>query len=174
MSSKREYDIKYRAENRKLLREKALRYYHKYREENREELASKSRTWYSNNKEKRAATQAKIKLNPASRLNSILHGCKRRATTKGIVYELDREWVNALWKDSGCCCMVTGIPFDLNPTDYGKNPYAPSLDRKDPSIGYTKDNTQLVVYMYNTAKGDWGHNNVLVLAEALLNVSTKR
>lgn len=62
-------------------------------------------------------------------------------------------------------CQVTNIPFILTS---GHHPFAPSLDRIDSSKGYTKDNIQVVVLIYNTAKRQFLHDDVMVMAQALI------
>lgn len=64
-------------------------------------------------------------------------------------------------------CEVTGIPFDLSRVPSGRNPFTPSLDQKIPGGGYTPENTQVVVWIYNAAKGTWSHADVMKLVEAL-------
>lgn len=48
-----------------------------------------------------------------------------------------------------------------------KLPFAPSLDQKVPGGGYTPENTQVVLWAYNAAKGDWGHDTLVTIAKAL-------
>lgn len=68
-------------------------------------------------------------------------------------------------------CQVTGIPFDFRVNlGYEQKwlPWAPSLDRIDSKKGYTKDNVQVVVWMYNIAKSTWAREDVLTMAKALV------
>ena len=62
-------------------------------------------------------------------------------------------------------CEVTGLPFDLtsqtSDTTQAKNPWVPSLDRIDSAGVYSKDNVQLVVYMYNVCKAEFSHTDVV-------------
>ncbi len=44
----------------------------------------------------------------------------------------------------------------------------PSIDRIVPSEGYTDENTQVVVWAYNAAKGIGTSNDVMILARALV------
>jgi len=65
-------------------------------------------------------------------------------------------------------CEVTGIPFVLKkPTGAHRSPYTPSVDQIIPGKGYTKDNVQIVIWMYNAAKGEWGHEDVMRMVKAL-------
>lgn len=69
-------------------------------------------------------------------------------------------------------CEVTGIPFEIE-FNGGRvaRPFTPSLDRIDPSKPYTEDNTQVVCWIYNRAKGVNDHSAVVTLAEAIVNGS---
>ena len=52
-------------------------------------------------------------------------------------------------------CEQTGVPFDYRRThkkSHAMRLFSPSLDRIDPSLGYTQDNCQVVVIAYNLAK----------------------
>jgi hypothetical protein len=101
---------------------------------------------------------------PRSRSTYMLCTARRRALEKGLAFDLTHEWIYE--RVAKGVCEVTGIPFVL--TGEGKNrPWSPSLDRIDPSQGYTRDNVQVVCWMYNAAKGVAGHEDVLKLAEAL-------
>jgi len=65
-------------------------------------------------------------------------------------------------------CEITGLDLVLarnGTTNY--NPWAPSLDRKDPKKGYTKQNTRLVCVAYNVAKGEWSEDVLRTLVSAL-------
>ena len=77
--------------------------------------------------------------------------------------DLTPEWIQERIENE--YCVMTGIKFVLTG---GRHPFSPSLDRIDSTKGYTKDNVQLVTWMYNTAKGQFTHDDVLIMAHALL------
>jgi hypothetical protein len=65
-------------------------------------------------------------------------------------------------------CEVTGIPFDLETRRdeiHTSNPWVPSIDRIDNSLPYSKDNVQIVVYMYNVCKSEFSHEDVVKFAK---------
>ncbi len=68
-------------------------------------------------------------------------------------------------------CEVTGLPFDLvghtTLTTHAKNPWVPSIDRIDSARPYSKDNVQLVVYMYNVCKAEFAHMDVVKFCRAV-------
>lgn len=70
-------------------------------------------------------------------------------------FDLTRAWVQERL-DRGVC-EATGIPFELDVVGQrNAHPFAPSIDRRDFSLGYTMDNCQVVVYIHNQAVGRWG------------------
>ena len=88
----------------------------------------------------------------------------RRAKVNGLIFSLTKNWIKAIVAQG--VCQVTGLSFSL---ENGRKPWAPSLDRIDPTKGYTADNVQVVVWLYNTAKMEFRHEDVMILANALTN-----
>lgn len=99
---------------------------------------------------------------PEGAAMTLLRGAKQRAEKKGVPFDLDYEWVYE--RVSAGHCSVTGLPFNFSG---GKHPFGPTLDRIVPEGGYTKENTQVVVWAYNAAKGVGTHEDVMALACAL-------
>jgi hypothetical protein len=89
------------------------------------------------------------------------------AWRKGVLFDISQQWVAS--KIMAGHCEVTGLPFEFE-NNYGtsRNPFAPSLDRRNPSNGYTPDNCQVVVWMYNCAKSDGAYVDVLIMAQAMV------
>lgn len=93
------------------------------------------------------------------RAKTLWHGARSRAKSKDTECTIDRDWVHQ--KLSEGVCEATGIPFVL--TD-GRHPFAPSLDQINPQGGYTKENTQVVICIYNYAKANFAHEDVMTMA----------
>lgn len=108
------------------------------------------------------ATQRGYRNTNYGRASRLYFGSLKRAKSLSLEHNLDIEWIKEKL-DAGFC-EVTKIPFELTE---GRNPFAPSLDKTDPEKGYTKENTKVVCWCYNTAKGNWSHQDVLKLAKAL-------
>lgn len=96
------------------------------------------------------------------KLANIVRGTKHRSKKNSVEYSISKEFVIDLFNKQDGKCSKTGIKFELNNCDQsgGKSPWSPSIDRKDPNKGYTKDNVQLVCLMYNLCKGVWTDNEV--------------
>lgn len=111
------------------------------------------------------------KQDPRHRASILNCGARKRSTERDLEYDLDIDWVHE--KLLKGVCEVSGIPFkfdyEYTPGGYGVGrAFAPSLDRVDPMKGYTKDNVKVVVWCYNACKGVASHNEVLILAKALV------
>jgi hypothetical protein len=93
------------------------------------------------------------------------NGARGRAKRLGIEFTLSRELVERGVLSGKC--EVTGLEFDHSLRNKRTGPFAPSIDRKNPKVGYTDDNCQIVCWLYNRAKGDGNHAEVMMLVEAL-------
>ena len=90
---------------------------------------------------------------------------KDRAKKRGLLFELEKDFVAEQLRLG--YCSVTNLKFDLSFDETKLNPRSPSLDRIDPSLGYTIQNTRMVCWIFNRAKGDGSDEDVQMLVEAL-------
>lgn len=101
-------------------------------------------------------------------LRKLLASAERRARKAGLAFDLpaDEHFLDRLWKDGQCA--VTGLSFNLHrfPEALVKHPFAPSIDRRLSSGGYTRDNVRLVCVAVNFGMGQWGEEVYLKLARA--------
>ena len=114
---------------------------------------------------------------PQGRAYALWRVAKASANKRGLEIDITPEFIRELI--SAGECSVTGIPFvfERRHTEGEKpqrHPFGPSIDRKDPTKGYVRDNVQLVVWIYNAAKSNWSHGHVLQLAEALVSREGQR
>jgi hypothetical protein len=91
----------------------------------------------------------------------MLRAATTRATKSGRAITIDLAFVVERLERG--VCEVTGLPLDFT----SNSPFVPSLDRRDNAQGYTPENTQVVVLMYNSAKSAGTHDDVMKLCEAL-------
>lgn len=137
-------------------RRKAARYGAWYKE-NRETLKAKRRVYRLKNVKRFRAKAIKNyydkRHTPRQRARQIWRSSKVRALQAGREFSLSFSKVLAAI-ESGFC-EATGLPFDMHHAK-GRSPFAPSLDRKDNSKGYTDGNTRVVVWALNMACGDYG------------------
>ena len=79
---------------------------------------------------------------------------------------VDYEWVHRRMLAVGGKCERTGIDFVF--TNVRNHPHQLSLDQIDPGKGYTEDNCQLVVNIYNRMKNEWHDDDCTDAAIRLL------
>ena len=115
---------------------------------------------------RRKAIEQYAREDPRGRAIRLRASAVQRAKRAGLPITITVDWVVEHMAPGRCA--VTGIEFDYTPGKEATRPFAPSLDRIDPSRGYTPGNTQVVCWIYNRAKGDGNPEDVLRLARALL------
>jgi hypothetical protein len=76
----------------------------------------------------------------------------KRATRLGIGFDLTREWTENAVESF---CSNNHHSFDT------RDPFKPSLDRADSSLGYTQANTKVVWMIENYAKNTFTDDDVL-------------
>lgn len=143
-----------------------------WRIDNPERVRMLHKRWIENNKER--DTEIRRKRHHAARITAkgismiLYRTAKKRAIRKKIDFLLTREWIED--KITKGKCEMTGLDFCLNITG---SPLKPSLDRTDTNGGYTIENVKVVVWIYNMAKFNFTHNDVLIMAKALTNCAHK-
>ncbi len=117
---------------------------------------------------KDAESRRKYRLSQNGRIRILIGSAKVRAKKGKIKFELDIEWLVEKLKSGRC--ERSGLKFTYEPPKkgYHHNPYAPSLDRKDPKRGYTKANTEVVIWAYNQAKGQWNQKHFRRIMRAIV------
>jgi hypothetical protein len=123
------------AEYRDKNRERLTEYAAKHREENRELLRAKAKARYA----ERKSADAKA---------NILRGARSRAKETGIPFDLTVE--SLTWPTH---CPVFGVQLTYNGHQAKRDTRA-SLDRKDPNLGYTKENVRVISMRANRIKSD--------------------
>lgn len=94
----------------------------------------------------------------------LLYYSKVRAKQKKLKHNLDLKWIQEQIDKN---CAKTKLPFSFD-LDRDRNPFAPSIDRKDNNKGYTKDNCQVTIWAYNCGKGDFNEKDLYIMAKAYL------
>lgn len=130
-----------------------------YRLKTKEKRAAVQAKWREENSEHLKQRGAKRRLE--KRAMCLIAAARVRARNKGLEFSLEGH-ADALQKriDAGNC-ELSGVPFDLSP---GRKATSPSLDRIDPSRGYTPENVRIVCHALNAALGDWGESALAPIA----------
>lgn len=104
-------------------------------------------------KQGRDEYRQRVKNNPEVKLKQLLRvGHIDRSA-------LDFDWCWNRLTENKFKCEITGKDFTWG----SKEPTSLSIDRIDPTKGYTKDNVRFVCWWINTAMGDWGIDTVVKL-----------
>lgn len=86
-----------------------------------------------------------------------LKRARSRARTKSIEIDVNLKDVTQMLEKQSYKCAVSGIKFtDERVGSSPRMPFAPSIDRIDPSRGYLKGNVRLVCTIVNLAIADFG------------------
>lgn len=120
------------------------------------------------------------------RENLIRNTCivaRKRANRVGLAFDLTDKYLSDLLESQDKACAITKMPFsDHRAVAPGqglqcealKDPYRPSLDRVNPSLGYTEGNVRFVLWGVNAGMGSWGLEVYKKIARAALEESHKR
>lgn len=100
----------------------------------------------------------------------LLNYAKDRAKKNNLAFDLDKDFILEKLKIGKCELTDLMLSKQLS-EKRGRNPMTPSLDRKIPELGYTKENVRLVCFGMNAALGNWGEEMFSTLAKAYLNKS---
>lgn len=93
----------------------------------------------------------------------------RRYQMPGHEHEiLTRADVLRLLLKQGYQCAVSGSYFTHDSFDGDKrDPFQPSIDRRDSSLGYAASNIRIVCYLVNLAMNEWGEAPLRKIAERI-------
>lgn len=142
----------YRTECKVCVRKRSAAYARLTPEEKAQRQAEKQKKepWYITNKETHRQRNRDYQQSVHGRAVVIRHKALRRAKC-GAENVVSLERIKSALENG--VCERTGAKFDLRPHDtYGRNPYAPSIDRIDSFGDYTEDNVQIVCNAYNQGK----------------------
>lgn len=99
----------------------------------------------------------------------VFQRAKKNARLRGIPFDLTKAEFDALVKKSDGRCMVSGLPFTTPSRRKAgsRRPFAPSLDRIDSAVGYTKSNCRIVSIIVNCALNEWGEEPLFEMCRAV-------
>jgi hypothetical protein len=117
----------------------------RYKEKNKEKVKQWAKDWHH-----------KTKLLPEHHRKRLLKYAKARATKHSIEFSLTLEDINIPER-----CPILNVVFD-------NDRYSASLDRKDPTKGYTSDNVWVISHRANAMKWDSTKEERLAFANWVL------
>jgi hypothetical protein len=135
----------------------------RYREQHKEKLRLKrleqkdilrAKAIVNNRSPKGIARRIRNLDTPIKRVTKILNDAKLRANVEGMIFDISVfELLKALPVSCDCCHKQLDYRCYYN-QNKGKNPSAPSLDRRDSAIGYTRANTRIICWRCNNLRSN--------------------
>lgn len=86
---------------------------------------------------------------PRGHMNHLLAAMKARSKKRGWYFDLTVDDLIAFWKSQNGLCAYSGIPLLFG--SYLERNWTCSPERKDTTVGYTRENTCLICYEFNTS-----------------------
>ena len=163
-------------------------YQRQYRERNKTRLASGNNEWRKANKpnirkrnrerhatltieERRKGVSKTPRVFLAAQLSRFRHQLKKRKSLHAKHdFDLDLDYLMAMWHQQQGKCALTGLPMNHTPRDLS----SVSIDRKDSSLGHVRGNVQLVCMCMNMAKGDHANEELLRILDNYVELRTLR
>ena len=96
-----------------------------------------------------------------------LAGAKERCKKSNNFIDLELKDLQDLWEAQEGLCALTGFQMS-HVMGKGRVPTNVSIDRKDSTMGYTKDNIQLVCMAVNQMKSDLEMDELLRFCTGIL------
>jgi len=130
------------------------------------------------NKIRRLANQQKRRSsNSFQKAQTMFHTVKKGAKQRGLEITITPDWILQQLEEGKCAVTKLSFVFDSVENEHtittrkGRmlNPFSPSVDRIDCTKGYTPDNCQLVVSIYNYSKLSFSEEAVKIFCKAYLN-----
>ncbi len=109
------------------------------------------------------------------RASFLLTNLNRRCRDKGLSSEIDLDHIVELWNKQKGKCYYTGLDMELKScfkienSETKTNKMIVSIDRKNSSLGYTKDNVVLCCWCVNNIKQDLTIEELKYWASLILN-----
>lgn len=91
----------------------------------------------------------KMRADPNFRLRVLLKQIRQKSRQRALPCTIDAEWALQRFAEQEGRCARSGLPFVLDDACVATSV---SFDQIEPAQGYTRENVQLVIGMYNFAK----------------------
>lgn len=115
----------------------------------------------------------KTRLDQYSSFKYSLNKARSRSKSRGETTDLTLEYLKEIWENQKGLCSYTNIKMEMprssQDEDIKKSPTKLSLDRIDPSIGYTQGNVEFVCYCVNVMKNDFTKEEMINFIDLIKN-----
>lgn len=96
-------------------------------------------------------------------INDRMYGAKRRAKLKEWDYDLSLEALIEIWETQQGLCALSGVELGYIGSEWN----VASLDRIEPTKGYTVDNIQWIAWRVNDAKSNMTNQDFISMCTAI-------
>ena len=136
-------------------------YFAEYYQKNKEKVKAKTGAYSKTKRGKQVHKKSRAKHYQSVHGRAVV---LRHAANQRDECSLSVEWVEQRILAG---CALSGLPFDLS-VPKQQSPYAPSIDKINPTEGYTEANSRLILWSLNAFKGSNTDADMLRIASALL------
>ena len=133
---------------------------------NKDKLSEQNKKYYLDNRIKRLNITKKNYYDENKICSYLLRGCKNRAKHMHMSCDLDKKFIEQLYEKQNGKCALTNIDFIFDKVNSSKRPFAPSIDRIDSNLEYTKNNVRLVCTIVNFALNEFGDQIFDIMCKA--------
>jgi len=106
---------------------------------------------------------------PVGHRNAALSNARARARKKGVAFTICKDTLPRCPPKCPCC----NIEMQIGDENGGRST-SPTLDRLDPSRGYTQFNVLWICHRCNTRKGEWTPGEMYAMADWLYGLYRER
>lgn len=149
----RQYQREYYRKHKETINQRAK----EWKTKNPDKAKAIQQKWRDANKEKREETRRKWKGTLKGHLTTKLSHLKKQKRSRVLDFEITVDDLLALWESQNGCCAISKYPMRYPESSL----FSVSVDRIDPSRGYTKDNIQLVCQGINFAKNKYSNEEMI-------------
>lgn len=103
--------------------------------------------------------------------NYAVETIRRRCKSNGVDCTINANDLQELWELQNGICPLTGWEMSLRKTGSGLTSRTVSVDRRDQSIGYVKENIRLVCFITNNARYTGTDDELLEFCKAVVKQS---
>ena len=100
----------------------------------------------------------------------------RRATKKGLTFEITPDDIIKQYVDQSGRCFYSNLEMRISKENDGilHDPYKMTLDCKDPSLGYKKENIVWCIYCVNSFKQRMSKEEVINICYNIIRYNEKK
>lgn len=100
-------------------------------------------------------------------LKDVYYGAKHRSIKRNIKFELTLEYLKNLWNNQNGLCAISKLKMTHTILE-GKLKTNLSIDKINPTLGYTKDNIQLVCNIINVMKSNMSIKDLIYFCKLII------